>query len=59
MQSPLFMVAPTVTVGDLVRHLKHVLEVDPIAQDVWVRGEISNFLRSGALSLQRPFSAIL
>ncbi len=48
MQSPLFAVTPTLTVGDLVRHLKLVLETDDIAQDVWVRGEVSNFVRASS-----------
>jgi exodeoxyribonuclease VII large subunit len=48
MQAPLFAIAPTLTVGELVRHLKHVLEVDPIAGDLWVRGEVSNFTRAAS-----------
>lgn len=48
MQAPLFAIAPTLTVGELVRHLKHVLEVDPIAGDLWVRGEVSNFMRAAS-----------
>lgn len=31
------------SVGDLNRHIKHVLESDPILEDVAVRGEISNW----------------
>src|SRR5437868_9760031 len=48
MQSPLFAITPTLTVAELVLHLKHVLEVDDIAQDLWVRGEISNFVRASS-----------
>ncbi len=48
MQSPLFSVTPSLTVGELMRHLKHLLEVDDIVQDVWVRGEISNFTRASS-----------
>src|SRR5712692_791048 len=48
MQSPLFSITPTLTVGELMRHLKHLLDVDDIAPDVWVRGEISNFTRASS-----------
>ncbi|MEP7198721.1 MAG: exodeoxyribonuclease VII large subunit [Chloroflexota bacterium] len=48
MQPSLFSVTPTLTVGELMRHLKHILDVDDIAQDLWVRGEISNFTRASS-----------
>ena len=33
------------TVGELTRYLRHLLEGDPMLQDVWVQGEISNLSR--------------
>ena len=33
------------TVGELTRYLRHLLESDPMLQDVWVQGEISNLSR--------------
>jgi len=36
------------TVGALTRYLKELLEVDPLLQDLWVEGEISNFVVSAA-----------
>ena len=45
MQPALFLTTPTLTVAQLMQHLKHLLEVDDIVQDVWVRGELSNFSR--------------
>ncbi len=36
------------TVGTLTQYIKECLESDPVLQDVWLRGEISNFSRSTA-----------
>lgn len=36
------------SVGQLNQHIKHVLEADPILEDVAVRGEISNFKVHGS-----------
>jgi len=36
------------SVGELNRHIAHVLKVDPILEDVAVRGEISNFKLHGS-----------
>lgn len=33
------------TVGELTRYLRQLLESDPILQDVWVQGELSNLSR--------------
>ena len=35
-------------VSQLTRYLKDVLESDPLLQDIWVQGEISNYSRSSA-----------
>ncbi len=48
MQQPLFDLAPTLTVAQLVRQIKDILEADVILSDVWVRGEVSNFTQSSA-----------
>jgi len=48
MQSSLFSLAPTLTVAQLVRQIKDVVEADDILRDVWVRGEVSNFLRASS-----------
>lgn len=48
MQHPLFDLAPTLTVAQLVRQIKDVVEADVILSDVWVRGEVSNFTQSSA-----------
>jgi exodeoxyribonuclease VII large subunit len=48
MQSALFTITPTLTVGELMRHLKRVLAVDDLVQDAWVRGEISNYIRAAS-----------
>jgi exodeoxyribonuclease VII large subunit len=42
-QPSLFRTSLTVT--DLTRYLRQVLESDPVLQDVWVNGEISNLSR--------------
>jgi exodeoxyribonuclease VII large subunit len=41
-QLPLFKPA-TLTVADLNRYLRQLLESDPILQDLWVQGEVSNY----------------
>ncbi len=48
MQQSLFDLAPTLTVAQLVRQIKDVVEADDILRDVWVRGEVSNFTQSAA-----------
>ncbi len=41
-QIPLFS-PPSLSVSDVNRYLRQLLESDPILQDLWVRGEISNY----------------
>jgi exodeoxyribonuclease VII large subunit len=48
MQQSLFDLAPTLTVAQLVRQIKDVVESDDTLRDVWVRGEVSNFTQSTA-----------
>jgi exodeoxyribonuclease VII large subunit len=36
------------TVSDLNRYLRELLESDELLQDVWVRGEVSNFIRASS-----------
>ena len=48
MQSALFNITPTLSVGELMRYLKHILAADDLAQDAWVRGEVSNFIRASS-----------
>ncbi|MCI0474710.1 MAG: exodeoxyribonuclease VII large subunit, partial [Anaerolineales bacterium] len=48
MQQFLFSLAPTLTVAQLVRQIKDVVESDDVLRDLWVRGEISNFTQSAA-----------
>jgi exodeoxyribonuclease VII large subunit len=48
MQQSLFSLAPTLTVAQLVRQIKDVVERDDVLRDLWVRGEISNFTQSAA-----------
>ena len=48
MQHSLFDLAPTLTVAQLVRQIKDVVEADVVLSDVWVRGEVSNFTQSSA-----------
>ncbi len=43
-QLPLFA-PPVWEVSALNRHIRHILEEDPDLQEVWVRGEVSNFSR--------------
>jgi exodeoxyribonuclease VII large subunit len=44
-QIPLFETTPHWTVTELTRYLRKVIEADSSLQDIWVRGEISNFSR--------------
>ncbi|MBI5650833.1 MAG: exodeoxyribonuclease VII large subunit [Chloroflexi bacterium] len=48
MQHSLFDLAPTLTVAQLVKQIKNVVEGDDLLRDVWVRGEVSNFTQSAA-----------
>lgn len=48
MQPSLFSVTPTLTVAQLVRQIKEVVENDETLSDVWVRGEVSNWTQSSA-----------
>jgi exodeoxyribonuclease VII large subunit len=41
-----FFESPLLSIGQLVRHLRDLLEQDEILQDVWVKGELSNFTRA-------------
>jgi exodeoxyribonuclease VII large subunit len=38
----------SLTVSDLNRYLRELLESDELLQDVWVRGEVSNFIRASS-----------
>jgi len=40
-----FFVEPVLTVSELTRHVRALLENDENLQDIWVRGEVSNFSR--------------
>ena len=45
-QLPLFQASTLpLTVTDLTHHLREVIESDAVLQDVWVQGEVSNFIR--------------
>lgn len=44
-QPALFDVSPRWTVTTLTRHLRQLLEADPLLQGIWVQGEISNLSR--------------
>lgn len=48
MQHTLFDLTPTLTVTQLVRQIKDVVESDDVLRDVWVRGEVSNLSQSAA-----------
>ena len=41
-QSFLSLGTPALSVSDINRQIKNLLERDPILEDIWVRGEISN-----------------
>ncbi len=43
-QLPLFT-PPSLSVTDITRYLRQVMESDPVLQDVWVLGEVSNLSR--------------
>lgn len=43
-QLPLF-VPPTLSVTEITRYLRQLLESDDVLQDVWVQGEVSNLAR--------------
>ena len=49
-QLPLYMpqIPASLTVSDLNRYLRALLESDELLQDVWVRGEVSNFIRASS-----------
>ena len=48
MQQSLFDLAPTLTVTQLARRIKDVVEDDATLSDVWVRGEVSNLTRAAS-----------
>ncbi len=48
MQQPLFDLAPTLTVTQLARRIKDVVEDDATLRDLWVRGEVSNFTQAAS-----------
>jgi exodeoxyribonuclease VII large subunit len=48
MQESLFDLAPILTVAQLARRIKDVVEDDPTLSDAWVRGEISNFTHASS-----------
>jgi len=48
MQQSLFELAPTLTVTQLARRIKDVVEDDATLSDVWVRGEVSNFTQASS-----------
>ena len=48
MQQSLFDLAPTLTVTQLARRIKDVIEDDATLRDVWVRGEVSNFTQASS-----------
>ena len=48
MQPSLFSIAPTLTVAQLARRIKEIVEDDDVLSDVWVRGEVSNFIRANS-----------
>ena len=48
MQQPTLFQPTALSVSDLTRHLRALLEGDPVLKDVWVSGEISNFTRAAS-----------
>ena len=46
-QYPL-LTTPPWTVSGLTRHIQERLELDPVLQDLWLAGEISNFSRAAS-----------
>jgi exodeoxyribonuclease VII large subunit len=47
-QQPTLFQPTALSVSDLTRHLRALLEGDPVLKDVWVSGEISNFTRAAS-----------
>ncbi|MEW6181170.1 MAG: exodeoxyribonuclease VII large subunit [Chloroflexota bacterium] len=45
MEQPLPFLFPSMSVSELTRYLRQLLESDEILQDIWVRGEVSNLSR--------------
>ncbi len=43
-----FLQSPTMSVTELTRYLRELLESDHTLQDLWVQGEVSNFSRPGS-----------
>ena len=43
-QLPLFQ-PPSLSVSDITRYLRSLMDEDPVLQNVWVQGEVSNFSR--------------
>ncbi|MBI3913712.1 MAG: exodeoxyribonuclease VII large subunit [Chloroflexi bacterium] len=48
MQPFLFLDSSTLSVAQLVRRIKTLVEDDDVLRDVWVRGEVSNFSRAAS-----------
>jgi len=48
MQPSLFLDSSTLSVTQLVRRIKTIVEDDDVLRDVWVRGEVSNFSRAAS-----------
>jgi exodeoxyribonuclease VII large subunit len=48
MQQSLFDLAPTLTVAQLAKRIKDIVEDDPTLGDVWVRGEVSNLTKAAS-----------
>lgn len=48
MQPSLFSLPPTLTITQLVRQIKDIVEADEVLNDVWVHGEISNFSQAAS-----------
>ena len=48
MQESLFNLAPTLTVTQLARRIKEIVEDDLTLSDTWVRGELSNFTHASS-----------
>jgi exodeoxyribonuclease VII large subunit len=48
MQPSLFSFAATLTVAQLARRIKDVVEDDEVLGDVWVRGEVSNLVQANS-----------
>ncbi len=48
MQQSLFDLAPTLTVAQLAKRIKDIVEDDATLSDVWVRGEVSNLTKAAS-----------